>query len=210
MKKRKFKKSVVYSMYAVALFGLFGALYFIESSTNPYLLKEREDIQYVNKTIFYDDIPVVSNEKTIMKPFVDSEIKIVKAFYDYQADASEQEKALIFNENTYMQSSGVSYGGKEKFEVVSILDGTVTDVKEDSLLGKVVEISHGNEIISVYQSLSDVKIKKDDKVVQGQVIGVSGTSNIDKSLGDHLYFELIVKGANVNPENYYDKKINEL
>lgn len=210
MTKRKLKKQVVYSIYAVALVSLFGTLYFIEKSTSPYDLNAGDDIKYVSKTIFDKDIPVVSTEKTIVRPYVDNEIKVVKAFYDYQADAKEQEKSLILNENTYIQSSGVSYGGKENFEVVAILDGTVTDVKEDNLLGKIVEISHGNEVISVYQSLSDVKIKKDDKITKGQVIGTSGTANIDKDLGNHLYFELIVKGSNVNPEEYYDKKINEL
>lgn len=210
MKKRKLKKQVVYSMYAVALVALFGALYFIEKSTSPFKLNEKGDVDYVTKTIFDKDIPVVSAEKIIVKPYVDKEIKLVKAFYDYQAEAKEQEKALIFNENTYIQSSGVSYGGKEKFEAVAILDGTVTNVKEDSLLGKIVEISHGDEIISVYQSLSDVKVKKDDKVIQGQVIGTSGTCNIDKDLGDHLYFELIIKGSTVNPESYYDKKVNDI
>lgn len=209
MTKRKLKKQVVYSMYALALVALFGTLYFVEKSTSPYNL-EKEDMQYVSKTIFDKDIPVVSAEKTIIKPFVDAEIKVVKAFYDYQAEAAEQEKALIFNENTYIQSSGVSYGGKDNFEVVAILDGTVTDIKEDKLLGKIIEVSHGNDIISVYQSLSDIKVKKDDKVTQGQVIGISGNANIEKDLGNHLYFELIIKGANVNPENYYNKKISEL
>lgn len=210
MTKRKLKRSVVYSMYAVALVGLFGTLYLLGINNNSVSLNEIDDIRYVSKTIFDKTLPVVSSDKTIIKPFVASDIKVVKVFYDYQADAKEQEKALIHNENTYMQSSGVSYGGKEGFEVVSILDGTVVDVKEDSLLGKVVEISHGNEITTVYQSLSNVNVKKDDIVNQGQVIGTSGKSNIDKDLGDHLYFELIIKGINVNPENYYDKKVNEL
>lgn len=58
-----------------------------------------------------------------------------------------------------MPNSGVDYGGKENFEVVSILDGTVIDVKEDDLLGKIVEIRHSNEMISVYQSLSEVTVK---------------------------------------------------
>lgn len=210
MTKRKLKRSVVYSIYGVVLVGLFGVLYFVGSTNNSSVLNEGDDIRYVSKTIFDKTLPVVSSDKKIVKPFVASEIKLVKAFYDYQADASEQEKALIFNENTYIQSSGVSYGGKEGFEVVSILDGTVVDVKEDSLLGTVVEISHGNEIISIYQSLSTVNVKKDDVISQGQVIGISGKSNIDKELGDHLYFELIINGINVNPENYYDKKVNEL
>lgn len=210
MTKRKLKRSVVYSMYAVAVVGLIGTLYLVGINNNSLSLNENDDIRYVSKTIFDKTLPVVTSEKTILKPFVSSEIKVVKAFYDYQADASDQEKALIHSDNTYMQSSGVSYGGKEAFEVVSILDGTVVDVKEDNLLGKIVEISHGNEIISVYQSLSNVSIKKDDVVSQGQVIGTSGKSNIDKDLGDHLYFELIIKGTNVNPEKYYEKKVNEL
>ena len=210
MTKRKLKKQVVYCMYALALIGVFGTLYFIEKSTGSFTLNKNNDVEYVTKTVFDKDIPVVGDEKIILKPYVDTNIKLIKGFYDYQADAKEQERALIFNENTYIQSSGVSYGGKEKFEVISILDGTVTDVREDSLLGKIVEINHGNEIISVYQSLSEVNVKKDDKVIQGQVIGSSGASNIDKDLGDHLYFELIIKGTNVNPENYYNKKVNEI
>ena len=36
------------------------------------------------------------------------------------------------------------------------------------------------------------------------------TSNISSELENHLYFELIINGECVNPENYYDKSINEL
>ena len=48
------------------------------------------------------------------------------------------------------------------------------------------------------------------KVLKSQVIAKSSTSNISKDLGNHLYFELIVDGKCVNPEDYYDKSINEL
>ena len=65
-------------------------------------------------------------------------------------------------------------------------------------------------MISVYQSLSDVIVKKDDKVIQGQIIAKSGNSNINKDLGNHLHFELYYKGAIVNPEEYFDKSVDEL
>ena len=42
------------------------------------------------------------------------------------------------------------------------------------------------------------------------MLGKSGFSNIAPELNNHLHFELIVKGTNVNPENYYDKKLADL
>ena len=113
-------------------------------------------------------------------------------------------------EDTYMQSSGVSYGGVDNFDVVAILDGTVISVEKDDILGNVVQIQHSNDLISVYQSLKDVKVKLNDTVKQGTVIGSAGESNIDKSLGNHLYFELINKNSIVNPELYFDKLLSEI
>ena len=126
------------------------------------------------------------------------------------ADESSQENAIIMYDNTYMQNSGVDYANEDVFDVVSILDGSVISVKEDNLLGITVEIRHSNDLISVYQSLSDVIVKEGDELLQGQIIAKSGLSNIDKELGNHLHFELYYKGTIVNPEEYYNKDINEL
>lgn len=78
------------------------------------------------------------------------------------------------------------------------------------MLGKIIEITHENNLISVYQSLSDVLVQEGDNVLQGQVIGKSGESNISTELGNHLHFELIHNSKNVNPLKYYDKKLEEL
>lgn len=110
----------------------------------------------------------------------------------------------------YLPNSGVDYKSDEVFDVTSILDGTVTKVTEKDLLGKIVEITHKNNLVSVYESLSEVNVSLNDQVTQGQVIGKSGNSNISTDLGNHLHFELIYNGSNVNPENYYDKKISDL
>lgn len=209
MTERRLKKSVIYGVYSLGIIALIGTIYLIESSISKESFKE-DDTTYVSKTIFDDTIPVVADEVKILRPYSDAEIKVVKSYYDYQADEESQKNSIIFHEGTYMQSSGVAYGGKENFEVKSVLDGTVVDVKEDKLLGKIVEIKHSNDLISVYQSLSEVTVTKDAVVKQGDVIGKSGTSTISNELGNHLYFELIVKGTTVNPEQYFDKIVKEI
>lgn len=213
MTHRKLKKSAEYLIYGVMILVVLGTIYFIERSASPAQFQDEENNQapYVTKTILEDDVPVVSTTETIIRPYTNEQVKILKGFYDYQAEASEQKDALLYYENTYLQNSGVSYGGVEEgFDVVSILDGTVISVEEDSILGNVVQIRYGNDIIGVYQSLGEVAVKENDTVKQGQLIGKSGNSNISKDLNSHLHFELIIKGQLVDPELYYDKNVNEL
>ena len=107
-----------------------------------------------------------------------------------------------------MQNSVVSYSSEKIFDVISVLDGIVISVENNDILGTTVEIRHDNDLISVYQSLSNVNVKKDDKVIQGQIIAKSGLSNIEKDLGNHLHFELYYKGKIVNPEEYYNKSLD--
>lgn len=210
MKKYKLKKSALIGIYSLALVAFLGTMFIIEKSFFEQNLEDSE-YDYVSQTIFDDDVPVVSTTPTIIRPYTDKEIKIVKDFYDYKAEEEKQQNSIIYYESTYLQNSGVSYGGKEdSFDVVSILDGTVISVKEDKTLGQIVEIRHSNDMISVYQSLSEITVKKDDEIKQGTIIGKSGSSNISKELNNHLHFELIIKGQIVNPENYYDKKVDEL
>lgn len=212
MTNRRLKKPVLYGMYVSAVFLILGAIFLIEGALSKDAFKEdkKERPTYVSDTIFSEDIPVVGEETKIMRPYTDTEIKIVKNYYDYQGGADTQINSILYHENTYLQNSGVSYGGKDKFDVVAILDGTVKDIKEDALLGNIVEIEHSNEMISVYGSLSEINVKKGDQIKQGTVLGKSGTNNIAKDLGSHLDLELIMKGQTVNPENYYDKSVSEI
>ena len=207
--KRQLKKSVVYGLYGVSFALIAVGVGFIIFSSNE---KDNNEYKYVSKGIldFEEQLPVVNTEAKIIRPYNDSEVKIVKNFYDYKSDPSEQEKSLIYYEGTYMQSSGVAYSKGDTFDVLSIYDGKVKEIKEDNMLGNVITIEHENGLVSVYQSLSDISVKEGDEVAGGQIIGKSSTSNISSELGNHLYFELIVDGICVNPEGYYDKSINEL
>ena len=213
MTKRKLKPFVVPVLYSLTVVVFVFCLYMIQLIIGKVTFKEEnQDTNYVDSEIIEpnNQLPVVTNETVIIRQYTASNVSIAKGFYDYKAEADKQKDAIIYYENTYMQNSGVDYKSEEVFDVVSILDGTVIEVKEDAILGNVVQIKHTNDIISVYQSLSEVDVKKDDKILAGQIIGKSGQSNINKDIGNHLHFELYYQGQIVNPEEYYDKNVEDL
>lgn len=213
MTKRKLRPFVVPVLYSLTVVVFVFCLYMIQLIIGKVTFKEEnQDTNYVDSEIIEpnNQLPVVTNETVIIRPYTASNVSIAKDFYDYKAEADKQKDAIIYYENTYMQNSGVDYKSEEVFDVVSILDGTVIEVKEDAILGNVVQIKHTNDIISVYQSLSEVDVKKDDKILAGQIIGKSGQSNINKDIGNHLHFELYYQGQIVNPEEYYDKNVEDL
>ena len=207
--RRQLKRSVVYSLYGISFLLLLSGVVLLGMATN----KAAEPVyDYVSKSIFdyEEEVKVVNTTNKILKPFNDDSIKIVKDYYDYKAESEKQENSLIFYQNTYIQSSGVSYSNGNTFDVVSILEGTVKEVKEDTTLGNSITIEHDNGITSIYQSVTNIAVKEGDKINAGFVIATSGTSNISTDLDNHLYFELIINGVCVNPENYYDKQISEI
>ena len=211
MKKLRLKKGAIIGAYLIAfsLTGM-GAFYVSQNmqANNP----KEEDIEYVNSSIIDDDEKdreVIKEDVKMVKPYTDENVQVLKYFYDYQANADSQEKSILYHENTYIQNSGMDFGLENTFDVVSVLDGTVVDVREDELLGTVVEIKHDNDFISSYQSLSEVSVKKNDTVKQGQVIGKSGTNTIDQDLGNHLHFELYKSGEVVDPSKYFDQVISD-
>ena len=205
--KRRLKKPVIYALYALSFVTIIGTIYMLEMISSP--AKLDDDSTYVDDVIIEDEVPVINTRNIITRPYL-VDVTIARYFYDYQATEEEQQKSLIYYENTYIPNSGVDYKSEEIFDVVSVLDGKVTKVEENNLLGKIIEVTHDNNLISVYQSLSETLVVEGDNVLQGQIIGKSGESNISKDLGNHLHFELIHNSKNVNPELYYDKQVGEL
>ena len=207
--KRQLKKSVVYALYTISFALILGGILIIALSAPN---NTPDDYNYVSKGIldYEQNVKVVSNVNVIKRPYVDDDVIIVKNYYDYQSESDVQEKSLIYYEGTYIQSTGISYSKGAEFNVVSILPGKVKEIKEDTTLGNIITIEHENGIVSVYQSIKDINVNEGDEVAQSQIIAKSSTSNISKELDNHLYFELIINGTNVNPEDYYNKSVDEI
>ena len=210
-RKRKLKPFVIPMVYALAFTALVLSLSVVDTIQNKKVSKADDNYTYVNNSIISSNVPVVKEETTevTIKPFKSDNVEIAKKFYDTNANDEEKQNALIYYNDTYMQNSGVLYKSKEAFDVVTILDGTVVDVKKDEVLGNVVEVKHSNNLISTYEGLSTVNVKKDQLLKQGDVIGKSGKLELGESLENSLLFELIKDGKYVNPLNYLDKKISD-
>lgn len=206
------KKIVMYSMYGVCLVFML-AVVIGYNVVNSNFSQSESGVIPVDYDYVYDLIETplqqVNNDKevTVIKPYFEKDITIAKSYYDYKADEKAQQNSITYYDGTYMQNTGVSYSSEKVFDVVAVLPGEVTEVLEDELVGNSVTIKHSDNTYSVYQSIKDISVKKGDTVNQGDKIAISGTSNISKELNNHLYFELVVDGNCVNPEEYYDNSL---
>ena len=172
------------------------------------LTNKQPEEDLVTEETISDSLPVINTTNKMINPYTDKNVKIGKTYYDYKGEEKNQENSITVHDNTYMQNTGIDFISDQIFDVVSVQDGTVINVKEDNLLGKVVEIKHESGLISSYQSLSEISVKKGETITQGQIIGKSGTNELDKESGNHLHFEIYKDGTSVNPENYLNKEIN--
>ena len=208
MKKMKvLNRKVIYFLSLVALLISFVLI----DTTDKKVLKEDDDnYEYVNSSIITNNIPVISQDEVVLKPYNSDKVEISKKYYDSNATDEEKRQSLIYYNDTFMQNSGILYKSSESFDVINIIDGTVLDIKQDELLGNVVQIKHANNLISVYEGLSTVDVKKDQMLKAGEVIGKSGKLEFEEPLENALLFEIIKDGKHVNPLDYYDKKVSEL
>ncbi len=204
----KIKKIIIPSIYAVSVLVIIGSIFLLVKGVDNYL-KKSIDYNYSIKNVLEDTVPVVGKTQLIIKPYLSESVSIGKYFYDYEGEKSEQEKSLIYYENTYMQNSGVDYISNSAFDIVSILDGEVISFEEDDTLGNIVQIKHENDLISIYQGIDEVSVKKGDKINQGQILGTSGTSKINPEYTSALHFEIYYKGEIMDPENLYSLSIED-
>lgn len=189
---------------------LVGALFIIPLLTISSVVRTNmednydEEVDYVTEDTIHNYIPVMNTTTVVMNPYTDSEVTISKNYYDFKADEDSQIKSIVQKENIYLQNTGIDYISKNPFDIVSILDGTVMNIMEDESYGKTIEIKHQDGLISSYQNLSEIKVKKGDIIVQGQIIGRSGTNENEENI---LHFEMYNNGQSINPENYLNKEL---
>lgn len=130
-----------------------------------------------------------------------AEVTVVKPFYDKEGTPEDHQAALVQHNDTFYTNDGIDLARADDktFEVKAAMSGKVTRAEEHPLIGYVVEITHASNLKTVYESLSDVKVKVNDEVKQGDVLANSGRNEFEKELGNHVHFAVHENGELINP-----------
>ena len=105
----------------------------------------------------------------------------------------------------YRMHQAMDFGAEAGTPVLAAVDGTIKSVVVDDYLDyAIIEISHANDLTTVYKFIDpSANLKAGQKVNRGQVIGTvataSGRENAD---GEHLHFEVLKAGKIVDPDDY--------
>ncbi|WP_147534417.1 M23 family metallopeptidase [Bacillus marasmi] len=151
-------------------------------------------------------------ENFVMPVSTPEDVVIQKQFYEFDGKKEEQVAALVEYKNSYHPNTGIDITMRDKkaFDVVASLSGTVTDVREDSLLGNVIEIEHDKGIVTQYSSVTDIEVEAGDEVEQGQSLATAGKSLYNEDAGVHVHFEIRKDNVPVNPVDFINKPLNAL
>ena len=95
---------------------------------------------------------------------------------------------------------GVDFAGKEGDSVLATAAGIVTWADERYGYGNLVEIDHGEGLVTRYGHNKLVNVKIGDVVTKGQVIAEMG--NTGRSTGAHVHYEVLRKGQQLDPLPY--------
>ncbi len=95
---------------------------------------------------------------------------------------------------------GVDYAGPTGTDIYSVGGGVVSYVGQRSGYGNVVEVDHGDGLISRYAHLSMQKVKEGQIVKKGDLVAAMGSTG--RSTGPHLHLEVLKNGEQLNPREY--------
>jgi murein DD-endopeptidase MepM/ murein hydrolase activator NlpD len=80
-------------------------------------------------------------------------------------------------------------------------DAVVTFTGWKQGYGRTIEVNHGYGYVTRYAHLLKIEVKVGQSLKRGERIGQVGSSG--KSTGPHLHYEVIFRGRNVDPINYF-------
>ncbi len=178
-----------------------------------FLFVVQEAFPQFNSTEFRKDLPYV---KVIQPSSVHSELEEIGEIHLSNAANSKEEKSPVLLASLPLEDFSMTsnygyrsdpFSGERKFHrgidlktnrsrVLAMLYGKVVAVGYDPLLGNFVKVRHG-KFEAVYGHLSQIWVAKDDHVLPGSELGISGSSG--KATGDHLHLTIKKGKEYINP-----------
>ena len=98
------------------------------------------------------------------------------------------------------QHTGLDFPASNGTPILAAAGGVVVVQEYHSAYGNMLEIDHGNDLLTRYAHASKVLVKKGDLIKRGQKIAEVGSTG--RSTGAHLHFEVLVQGVFQDPKKF--------
>ena len=96
--------------------------------------------------------------------------------------------------------TGLDFQADPGTSILAAAGGVVVTQELHPAYGNMVEIDHGNDLITRYAHAARVWVKKGDLIKRGQKVADVGTTG--RSTGPHLHFEVLVQGVPQDPQKF--------
>lgn len=134
-------------------------------------------------------------EQKINKMMVPTQLPVLEgnlgSYFGWRIDPITGQSAL---------HTGLDFPAEPGTPIYSAAGGVVVTQEFHPQYGNMVEIDHGNDLVSRYAHSSKVFVKKGDLIKRGQKIAEVGTTG--RSTGPHLHFEVLAQGVPQDPQKF--------
>ena len=96
--------------------------------------------------------------------------------------------------------TGLDFPSSIGTPILAAAGGVVVAQEHHPAYGNMLEIDHGNDLMTRYGHASKVLVKKGDLIKRGQKIAEVGSTG--RSTGPHLHFEVLVQGVFQDPQKF--------
>ena len=96
--------------------------------------------------------------------------------------------------------TGLDFQVEHGMPILAAAGGVVVTQEFHSAYGNMIEVDHGNDLITRYAHASKTLVRRGDLIKRGQKIAEVGTTG--RSTGSHLHFEVLVQGIPQDPQKF--------
>ncbi|KMK78285.1 M23 family metallopeptidase [Alkalihalobacillus pseudalcaliphilus] len=215
LKRLMRKRWLAPALYLIVAAGILSAVFILngqQDSTNP---NQDGEVEVNDPNLAYDEEAVeAAVAKELLKmPADESKVELVGMFYDHNGTSEEKQAALVSYNSSFHQNFGLDYAMPNKedsFDVSSALTGTVVKAEKQPIFGYVVELEHGDGLVTYYHSLANLEVEVGDTVEQGDVLGQAGRNEYNKDAGVHVHFEVRHDGVPINPTELFEQPVDAI
>jgi hypothetical protein len=173
------------------------------------LLVAGRDLSLEDLQATLTEIEQVSGQRTDLLTVIESRLfeqKIKKMMVPTQQPVLNANLGSAFGwridplSGTSALHTGLDFAAETGTPILSAAGGVVVAQEYHPQYGNMVEIDHGNDLITRYAHASRVLVKKGDLIKRGQKVAEVGTTG--RSTGPHLHFEVLVQGVPQDPQKF--------